>query len=305
MRDQSTLDPAGRGAEEIADLWWLLFAVSAVVFAVVLVLLLLGALRRRGAPGAGPDRRESRRGNRLVAIAGFGVPAVVVIALFFASVATLQAVAPSSRTARMTIEVVGRQWFWDVYYRDGGVRTSNEIHVPVGEPVELRVRTADVIHSFWVPRLTRKLDMIPGRSASLVIEARNAGIYRGQCAEFCGLQHARMAFLVIAEPPARFGRWLAHEAKPATASGSEAFLGAGCGGCHAVRGTPARSRYGPDLTHLGGRRTIAAGTLPNTRAALARWLRDPQAVKPGNKMPALGLTDRELGRLLDYLERLS
>jgi cytochrome c oxidase subunit 2 len=305
MRDQSTLDPAGRGAEEIADLWWLLFAVSTVVFAVVLVLLLLGALRRRGAPGARPDRRESRRGNRLVAIAGFGAPAVVVIALFFASVATLQAVAPSSRTARMTIEVVGRQWFWDVYYRDGGVRTSNEIHVPVGEPVELRVRTADVIHSFWVPRLTRKLDMIPGRSASLVIEARNAGIYRGQCAEFCGLQHARMAFLVIAEPPARFGRWLAHEAKPATASGSEAFLGAGCGGCHAVRGTPARSRYGPDLTHLAGRRTIAAGTLPNTRAALARWLRDPQAVKPGNKMPGLGLTDRELGRLLDYLESLT
>jgi cytochrome c oxidase subunit 2 len=305
MRDQSTLDPAGRGAEEIADLWWLLFAVSTVVFAVVLVLLLLGALRRRGAPGARPDRRESRRGNRLVAIAGFGAPAVVVIALFFASVATLQAVAPSSRTARMTIEVVGRQWFWDVYYRDGGVRTSNEIHVPVGEPVELRVRTTDVIHSFWVPRLTRKLDMIPGRSASLVIEARKAGIYRGQCAEFCGLQHARMAFLVIAEPPARFGRWLAHEAKPATASGSEAFLRAGCGGCHAVKGTPARSRYGPDLTHLAGRRTIAAGTLPNTRAALARWLRDPQAVKPGNKMPALGLTDRELGRLLDYLESLT
>jgi cytochrome c oxidase subunit 2 len=114
-----------------------------------------------------------------------------------------------------------------------------------------------------------------------------------------------MAFLVIAEPPARFGRWLAHEAKPATASGSEAFLRAGCGGCHAVKGTPARSRYGPDLTHLAGRRTIAAGTLPNTRAALARWLRDPQAVKPGNKMPGLGLTDRELGRLLDYLESLT
>jgi cytochrome c oxidase subunit 2 len=204
----------------------------------------------------------------------------------------------------MTIDVVGRRWFWDVYYRDGRVRASNEIHVPVGVPVEVRVRTEDVIHSLWVPRLTRKIDMIPGKESSVVIDAREAGVYRGQCAEFCGLEHARMAFLVVADPPARFEQWLEREAQPATASGAGAFVEAGCGGCHTVRGTSASSRYGPELTHVASRRTIAAGTLSNTRESLARWLRDPQRVKPGNRMPVLGLSDLELERLLDYLERL-
>jgi len=204
----------------------------------------------------------------------------------------------------MTIDVVGRRWFWDVYYRDGRVRASNEIHVPVGVPVEVRVRTEDVIHSLWVPRLTRKIDMIPGKESSVVIDAREAGVYRGQCAEFCGLEHARMAFLVVADPPGRFERWLEREAQPATAPGAGAFVEAGCGGCHTVRGTSASSRYGPELTHVASRRTIAAGTLSNTRESLARWLRDPQRVKPGNRMPVLGLSDLELERLLDYLERL-
>jgi cytochrome c oxidase subunit 2 len=299
MRDQSTLDPASHAADRIADLWWILFVVSAVVFAVVVLLLLVGALRRRGEGGA-PDRSRDRKGSRLVAVAGVAVPAVVVISLFFTSVATLPAVSPSGKHARMTIEVVGRQWFWDVYYRNGAVRTANEIHVPAGQPVEVRVRSVDVIHSLWVPRLNRKIDMIPGQTSSIVIDARKPGVYRGQCAEFCGVQHGNMAFLVIADPPAKFTSWLNREAEPGRAN--RLFASAGCGGCHSITGNRVDSRFGPDLTHFGSRRTIGAGTLPNTRDDLAAWLRDPQAIKPGNKMPNLQLGDDEIRSLVDYLE---
>jgi cytochrome c oxidase subunit II len=303
MHDQSTLDPASHAADKIADLWWILFAVSVVVFAVVLALLLVGVLRRRG--GGDPERRVSRRGTRLVAIAGVAVPAVVVISLFFASVATLPAVAPTGKNAQMTIDVVGRQWFWDAYYSDGTVRTANEIHIPVGVPVEVRVRSDDVIHSLWVPRLNRKIDLIPGQTNEVVFDAQHPGVYRGQCAEFCGVQHGNMALLVIAEPRARFQRWLANQAVPASASdGLQAFVGSGCSGCHRIAGAPAQSRYGPDLSHFGSRRTIGAGTISNTPDHLADWLRDPQAIKPGNKMPNLDLPPAEVDALVSYLEGL-
>jgi cytochrome c oxidase subunit 2 len=307
MRDQSTLDPASHAADKIADLWWILFAVSAVVFAVVVTLLLVGVLRARGdnpsntvSQGLRADRRPSRGGTRLIAIAGVVVPAVVVIALFFASVATLPAVSPSGKDVRMTIEVVGRQWFWDVYYDGGAVRTANEIHVPAGVPVELRVRSEDVIHSLWVPRLNRKIDLIPGRTSSIVIDARKPGFYRGQCAEFCGVQHANMALLVVADPPAQFTRWLDEQKRPSSLG--VLFTTAGCDGCHALRGTEATSRFGPDLSHLGSRHTLAAGTLRNTPQNLAAWIRDPQAIKPGNKMPNLHLSDEDVDSLVDYLE---
>jgi cytochrome c oxidase subunit 2 len=298
VNDQSTLDPASQASDRIADLWWILFVVSAVVFAVVVTLLLVGVLRGRS--GGEPDRRPSRGGTRLIAIAGVVVPAVVVIALFFASVATLPAVSPAGKNARMTIEVVGRQWFWDVYYDDGAVRTANEIHVPAGVPVEFRVRSEDVIHSLWVPRLNRKIDLIPGRTSSIVIDARSPGFYRGQCAEFCGVQHANMALLVVAEPPAQFARWLDEQKRPSSLG--VLFTTAGCDGCHALHGTEATSRFGPDLSHLGSRHTLAAGTLRNTPENLAAFLRDPQAVKPGNKMPNLRLSDEDIDSLVDYLE---
>jgi cytochrome c oxidase subunit 2 len=303
MDDQSTLHPASHAADKIADLWWILFAVSMVVFTVVVALLLVGALRGRG--GGEPDR-SNRPGARIfVAVAGIVVPLVVVVALFFASVATLPAVAPAGKNPSLTIEVVGRQWFWDVYYRGGAVRTSNEIHVPVGEPVEIRVRSADVNHSLWVPRLNRKIDLIPGHTNSIIVEAQKPGVYRGQCAEFCGVQHGNMAFLVIADTPGEFQRWLAHEARPSRpAAGTSLFVASGCGGCHRIAGTRAEARYGPDLTHFAARRTIGAGTLPNTRDDLAAWLRDPQAVKPGNKMPDLALSDADIEKLVAYLESL-
>jgi cytochrome c oxidase subunit 2 len=245
----------------------------------------------------------SRGGTRLVAIAGVVVPAVVVIALFFASVATLPAVSPAGKNAAMTIDVVGRQWFWDVYYRNRTIRTANEIHIPVGIPVEVRVSSEDVIHSLWVPRLNRKIDMIPGQTNSVVFDADRAGIYRGQCAEFCGVEHGGMALLVIAESQQEFGRWLANQANPAPKSdGLTAFVGSGCSGCHAISGAPEQSRYGPDLSHFGSRRTIGAGTLSNTPEHLADWIRDPQRIKPGNKMPNLGLPEPETQALVRYLE---
>jgi cytochrome c oxidase subunit 2 len=303
MRDQSTLKPASHAADAIADLWWVLFAVSVVVFTVVVALVLVGALRNRG--GGDPDRRTSRGGTRLVAIAGVVVPTVVVISLFFASVATLPAVSPAGKNTRMTIDVVGRQWFWDVYYRGRAIRTSNEIHIPVGVPVELRVSSEDVIHSLWVPRLNRKIDLIPGQTNAVVFDADKAGVFRGQCAEFCGVEHGLMALLVIAEPPAQFDRWLANQAKPAAKStGLETFVGSGCSGCHEISGAPEKSRYGPDLSHFGARGTIGAGTLTNTPEHLADWIRDPQQVKPGNKMPNLGLPEPEIQALVRYLESL-
>jgi cytochrome c oxidase subunit 2 len=171
-------------------------------------------------------------------------------------------------------------------------------------PIRLRVRTADVIHSFWAPALNRKIDLIPGRENAVLLEADRPGTYRGQCAEFCGLQHANMAFLVVAQPPAEFRAWLRHEAQPARggAAGLAAFLDSGCGGCHTIRGTSARGTVGPDLTHVAGRSTLAALTIPNNAGYLTAWILDPQHVKPGNLMPGLDLGGRTVKRIVDYLE---
>jgi cytochrome c oxidase subunit 2 len=303
MRDQSTLRPASHAAQAIADLWWILFVVSVVVFFVVVALLFVAVLRRRG--GGPPDRAKSRGAVKFVAIAGVIVPAIVVILLFFASVATLPAVSPAGKNAQMTIDVVGRQWFWDVYYRNRTVRTSNEIHIPVGVPVEIRVTSEDVIHSLWVPRLNRKIDVIPGQTNAVVFDANKAGVFRGQCAEFCGVEHGLMALLVVAQPTAQFDRWLANQARPAPSTpGMDAFVGAGCSGCHEISGASQKSRYGPDLSHFGSRRTIGAGTLTNTSENLADWIRNPQTIKPGNKMPDLGLPEPEIQALVRYLESL-
>jgi cytochrome c oxidase subunit 2 len=201
---------------------------------------------------------------------------------------------------------VGKQWFWAVRYPEQHITTANEIHVPVGVPVEVVAVTDDVIHSFWVPRLNRKIDMIPGRRNRLRIEADRAGVYRGQCAEFCGLQHANMAFYVIAQSRRDFERWVEREQQTPQrgAPGERVFVDTGCGGCHTIRGV-SNGTIGPDLTHVGSRTTLAAGTIPNRKGYLGGWILDPQHVKPGNKMPGLPLSGRDLQELLDYLESLS
>jgi cytochrome c oxidase subunit 2 len=186
--------------------------------------------------------------------------------------------------------------------------TANELHIPVGTRVNLVVTTADVIHSFWVPELNRKIDMIPGHSNRVLLEADRPGRYRGQCAEFCGLQHAHMAMYVFADPPARFRAWLRHQAAPAAPPaaplarrGEQVFLAQACASCHQIRGTAARGQIGPDLTHVGERTTLAALTIPNTHGDLAEWIRDPQHVKPGNRMPGLALSDADLRAVVAYV----
>jgi len=211
----------------------------------------------------------------------------------------------------MTIRVIGHQWFWEVRYPGSTAVTANEIHIPVGTRVNVIATTGDVIHSFWVPQLNRKIDMIPAHPNRILLEADKAGRYRGQCAEFCGMQHAHMSMYVFADPPARFRAWLAHNAAPRrppstplARHGEQVFLQQACASCHTIRGTTAQADVGPDLTHVGERTSLAALTIPNTRADMLRWLSDPQHVKPGNRMPRLGLTGADFNALADYLEGL-
>jgi cytochrome c oxidase subunit II len=306
---QSTLTPRSSAAGEISTVWWIMLVGSALVFAIVVALLAVGLLRRRGTP---PERRSPRSpGTTFVAISGIALPAVVLVALFLLMLHALPKTSPARAATRMEIDVVGRQWFWDVVYPESGVRTANEIHIPVGVPVDIRVTSRDVIHSLWVPELNRKIDVIPGRTNDVVFEADTAGVFRGQCAEFCGLQHAHMALYVVAEPESRFRQWLASESAPAAPPatvelerGQQIFLGSACEYCHRIAGTNASGKIGPDLTHLASRIALAAGTIPNSRGYLAGWILDPQHIKPGNKMPATQLQGPDVQLLLDYLESL-
>ncbi|HJU48268.1 MAG TPA: cytochrome c oxidase subunit II [Gaiellaceae bacterium] len=308
--EQSTLSPESHASREIAQLWWVMLIASAIVFGVVLVLLAVALLRRRG-----PEAPPARTGSREVwipAVGGVAAPVVILVGLFAITLHTLPATSPAAgATSSLTIRVTGRQWFWDVEYPGRGVRTANEIHIPVGVPVDVEAVSGDVIHSFWVPELNRKVDMIPGRVNHVRLQAERAGVYRGQCAEFCGLQHAHMAFEVVAEPRARFAAWLTAQAREATAPtspeqqrGLQVLLGSACVYCHTIAGTNASGRIGPDLTHFASRRSIGAATLPNTRGYLAGWILDPQHLKPGNKMPGTALSGDELQPLLDYLQSL-
>jgi cytochrome c oxidase subunit 2 len=301
---QSTLDPEGPAASKIAELWWVMLAAATVIFGVVLALLLLGLLRRRA--------RGERGATWLVVLGGAAVPAVILVTLFVLMLGTLPATSPASGSTAttMTIDVTARQWFWDIEYRDRGVRSANELHIPVGERVRVRLHSADVIHSFWVPQLNRKADAIPGTTSLLDLEADDEGVYRGQCAEFCGLQHANMSFSVVASSRDEFEQWLGAQAQPPPQAtgrlkqGQLVLLGSACVYCHTIAGTNASGRVGPDLTHFGGRRTIGAGLLPNTRGNLGGWILDPQHLKPGNKMPGTDLSGEELQSLIDYLESL-
>jgi cytochrome c oxidase subunit II len=228
---------------------------------------------------------------------------------------TTQAAIATPANTDLTVRVTGRQWWWEVSYLDRSpsliATTANEIHIPVGRPVRLEVVSGDVIHSFWIPELAGKTDLIPGQENVMWLEANRPGVYHGQCAEYCGLQHAKMAMEVVAEPPDAFARWLERQRAPAAtpagtnaAAGAHVFATYACALCHTVRGTMAGGRLGPDLTHVGGRRTIAAGTIANTRGNLLGWIENPQAFKPGTLMPAVPLEGRELDDLTAYLQSL-
>jgi cytochrome c oxidase subunit 2 len=310
--DQSTLDPVSRPARLITELWWWMLGGAGVVFAGAVVLLLLAWLRRnrRGMPIFG-QREPFATG--LVVTFGIVIPAIALIALFaIGNIFVLRVTdAPARGTTALTVEVVGHQWWWEVRYPESGAVTANEIHIPVRTRVDLIGRSADVIHSFWAPNLNRKIDVIPGRVNRILLYSDRVGRFRGQCAEFCGIQHAHMGLWVVVQPRQEFDAWLARMAAPAEAPqgagavrGEQVFLSQPCAGCHTIRGTDAAGTLGPDLTHLALRQSLAALTIPNDRASLAQWIVDPQHAKPGNKMPGLALPNPDLEALLAYLEGL-
>jgi len=317
---QNSLNPAGPQAENLSRLWWLMFTVCSIVFVLVIIAVLL-ALRKRtrdselAAPILEPPReQEHRRRNVIVSFV-----AITVVILFVFLIASFMA--GRSMTAELpyknglNLEVTGHQWWWEVRYDDVDASnifiTANEIHIPVGVPVVFSLRATDVIHSFWVPNLSGKKDLIPGKLNTIWLQADKPGVYRGQCAEYCGLQHAQMAFWVIAEPQEQFNAWRQNQTQtsvpPATDSekrGQQVFLTSTCVMCHAINGTPAGSNIGPNLTHIASRNTIAAATLANTREHIRQWIVDSQSVKPGNKMPQNNLSEADLQALVDYLQSL-
>ncbi len=308
---QDVLQPHSRPEQRITTLWWWMLVGSCIGFSVIAFLLFLGWLNRnrKELPWGGGERQATI----ILLLLGVATPLAVLSALFvWSDVFVLRSVAaPNPSTTRLTVDVVGHQWFWEVHYPGTRAVTANEIHIPVRTRVDARITTADVIHSFWVPELNRKVDAIPGRVNRILLYADRAGIYRGRCAEFCGLQHAHMSLAVYADPPARFRAWLANMAKgarkPATAQarrGLNVFMSDACSGCHQIRGTRAAGQVGPDLTHLQTRAMLASETFPNRRGYLGGWILDPQHLKPGNKMPGLNIAGPQFNALLDYLESL-
>jgi cytochrome c oxidase subunit II len=302
------LGSAGPQALHIEVLWWLTLAVCTAVFIVVFTAVLWALIRApRAGPATPPELARARdRGAQIGLVTALALSAVLLVALSLASFFTDRALAGLG-PAQLTVEVTGHQWWWEIRYQDG-FTTANELHIPLGKPVLVKLAAPDVIHSFWVPNLSGKKDLIPGREATLTLRADKPGVYRGQCAEFCGLQHAKMAFLVIAEPPPQYEAWAAAEKRPAREPadrrGRDVFMARGCASCHAIQGTAAAGRKAPDLTHLASRRTLASASLPNTVGHLAGWILDPQTIKPGASMPATAMKPEELNALLAFLGAL-
>jgi cytochrome c oxidase subunit 2 len=309
--NQNVLHPASKQEHSISVLWWVMFAACTIGFGVIVLLLFLGWVRRNRdkLPFGGGERA----GMAIVVGLGVFLPILLLSSLFVWSdlyvIKTTEA--PAASSTRLAVKVIGRQWFWEVRYPGTDAVTANEIHIPVKTRVDMLGTTADVIHSFWVPELNRKVDLIPGRVNRILLDADRPGEYRGQCAEFCGLQHANMAMYVFAEPPTAFQKWLANEERPArkpasalAREGEQLFQRLPCSGCHMIRGTSANGTVGPDLTHLASRTTLAALTLPNDAPDLAHWIEDPQRYKPGSKMPGFALTNRQSAALVAYLDGL-
>jgi cytochrome c oxidase subunit 2 len=316
---QDALRPAGPQAAHIYDLWQLmLWTCTAVTIAVLLALLIALVRAPRSTPATPPDIASLTRPEprvRAAVIAAVAVSVVLLLGLILASVLADRALAALPLQRAVNIEVTAHQWWWEIRYDSTDpsriFTTANELHVPVGRPVLVTLKSDDVIHSFWVPNLHGKLDLIPGRTSLIRLRADQSGVYRGQCAEFCGYQHANMAFLVVAEPDEAFERWAQAQRQtpppptdPVTKRGQEVLLTSTCAMCHAIQGTPAGGQKGPDLTHLAGRRTLAAATMPNTVAHLAGWIVDPQNIKPGVNMPQNALPGGDLQALLAYLGTL-
>lgn len=301
------LDPAGPFAGPLNTLSWVLFAMGGAVTLIVLIALVVAVF--------GPRRWRTRLGgSRLVWIGGFAFPVVVLTALLIYGLGLTSHLTQEPEPGEMRVRVTGEMWWWRVAYLDDQGREAfqdaNELHIPTGRPVVIELDSADVIHSFWVPRLSGKVDMIPGRRNLIRLQADAPGAYGGQCAEYCGGPHALMGFVVVAHAPAEFEAWRARQAAPSLgaaqpAPGAAVFARSGCGACHAVAGTAFNGQAGPDLSHVGSRRTLGAGILPNNQGTMAGWISDSQSLKPGNRMPAYPvLTGQELRDVSGWLESL-
>jgi cytochrome c oxidase subunit 2 len=301
MPIHSVFNPSSPEAQSIVNLFVLTLFIAAVIFILVAGLVLIASFRFRSRPGE--DEPRQIFGNRKLEIAWTVGPALLLIVLFVLTIKTMSASDPPILPGQQPdLVITAHQWWWEVHYPKSGVITANEIHIPAGQKLLFRVESADVIHDFWVPELGRKIDAIPGHPNQVWLEANTPGTYLGTCAEYCGAEHAWMRIRVIAQPQADFETWQQQQLQlpkiptsGAAAEGEKLYTQKTCIVCHAAG-------IGPDLTHLGDRETIGAGVLTNTPANLAKWLKNPQAVKPGSYMPNFNLTDTEVQALVAYLE---
>lgn len=316
VQTPSMFAPASTPAAAIRDLSWLVLAICAVIFVVVAGVLAYSLVRFREASGDDGRLPPQVYGSTQIELAWTVVPFVIVVVLFLATaryIFGIEGVEP--RPGALQVTVVGNQWWWEIRYPALGIVTANELHLPVSDPANpaptfLTLQSVDVIHSFWVPQLAGKVDVIPNKTNRVWMDPRAPGLYVGQCAEFCGLQHAGMLLRVIVHEKAEFARWVTAQQAPApddrqvdpqAGAGRDLFHSLACISCHAVRGTPANGVFGPDLTHLMSRATLGAGVAKNTPENLRAWVENPASLKPGALMPAMRLPRRDLDRLVAYL----
>ncbi len=307
---RSTISPVSDFGRSIQNVYAQIFWWTAGIFIVVEALFLYAILKYRVKTGS-HETPEQVHGHTGLEIAWTILPAVILVFIAVPTIRTIFAVAAEPPANALQIKVSGQQWFWHFEYPDLGIRTANELHVPLGRPVAIELHSKDIIHSFWVPRIGGKRDLVPGRTNRISFTADKAGYYPGQCAEFCGDSHALMRMDLMVDSPEEFERWVEAQQAPAVTpteplarEGAKAFLAAGCIACHRIAGTPAQSPVGPDLTHVGSRKHLASGILENTAENMARWIRDPQAVKPGAKMVKLEVTDQQMDAIVAYLQGL-
>jgi cytochrome c oxidase subunit 2 len=307
----SMFDARGTEARRIAGVSWLMFGLAAAVYVIVAGFIVMAILRGRRRSSSDPTPAREPKDDTFIWFGGIVAPVAILAVLAVVTITTTQDLR-RAEAGELRIEVTAKRWWWEVRYPDAGVATASEIHIPVGRPIDIELLSDNVIHSFWVPQLAGKVDTIPGQRNHLRLEAREPGTYRGECAEYCGIQHANMSYLVIADEPGEFDRWLTRRGAGAgltpvseeAARGQVVFNRESCAGCHTVRGTQAMGTIGPDLSDFGARRSIGSMTIANGGAELSRWITDPGGVKPGTLMPPTALSPDDLAAVVAYLEGL-